>query len=169
MSQKMISKIKYDYGKKGPNYEVNMHIDLGRFEKQYSKSQFLLDSQIMTDMVPYMPMQTGTFINVTRAASASIAGSGKVVAAVPPMGRYLYMGKVMVDSATGKGPMRIEVSPGEYIFRFRKGAKLMATERDLQFSKAANPKVQKQWFDVAKRAHGKDWVKQAKRIAGGKA
>jgi hypothetical protein len=75
----------------------------------------------------------------------------------------------MVDSETGKGPMRIEVSPGEYIFRFRKGAKLVATDRDLKFSKAANPKAQKRWFDVAKRAHGKEWVKQVKKIAGGKA
>lgn len=148
---------------------VDANIDLGRVEENIRKAQFFVDSQVMTDMVPYMPMQTGNFIARTRAMSASIAGSGKVVAAAPPMGRYLYMGKVMVDSATGKGPMKIEVSPGEYIFRFRKGAKLVATDRDLKFSKAANPKVQKQWFDAAKRDHGKEWVKQVKKIAGGKA
>lgn len=158
-----------DYHFTSDTLSIDANIDLGRIEENIERAQYFLDSQVMTDMVPYMPMQTGNFIARTRAASASIAGSGKVVAAVPPMGRYLYMGKVMVDSATGKGPMRIEVSPGEYIFRFRKGAKLMATDRDLQFSKAANPKVQKQWFDVAKRAHGKDWIKQTKRIAGGKA
>lgn len=154
MSQKMISKIKYDYGKKGPNYEINMHIDLGRFEKQYSRAQFLLDSQIMTDMVPYMPMQTGTFINVTRAMSAAIAGSGKVVAAAPPMGRFLYEGKVMVDEVTG--------SPWA-----RKGAKKRVTDRNLDFSTAAHGKAQAHWFDAAKATHGNEWVKQAKKTAGG--
>ena len=151
------------------NLTIKANIDLGRIEGNIQKAQFALDSQVMTDMVPYMPMQTGNFIQRTRAMSAAIAGSGKVVAAAPPMGRYLYMGKVMVDSETGKGPARIPVGPNEYIFRFRKGAKLVATERDLQFSKAANPKVTKQWFDAAKRDHGRDWVKLAKRTAGGRA
>ena len=158
-----------DYHFTDSTLSIDANIDLGRIEENIRKAQFALDSQVMTDMVPYMPMQTGNFITRTRAMSAAIAGSGKVVAAAPPMGRYLYMGKVMVDSETGKGPMRIEVSPGEYIFRFRKGAKLVATDRDLKFSKAANPKVQKQWFDAAKRDHGKEWVKQVKKIAGGKA
>ena len=150
---------------------IDANIDLGRIERNIEKAQYFLDSQVMTDMVPYMPMQAGGcgFIGETRRLSADLAGTGIVVAAAPPMGRYLYMGKVMVDSETGKGPMRIEVSPGEYIFRFRKGAKLVATDRDLKFSKAANPKVQKQWFDAAKRDHGKEWVKQVKKIAGGKA
>ena len=158
-----------DYHFTDGTLSIDANIDLGRIERNIEKAQYFLDSQVMTDMVPYMPMQTGNFIQRTRAMSAAIAGSGKVVAAAPPMGRYLYMGKVMVDSETGKGPARIEVSPGEYIFRFRKGAKLVATDRDLKFSKAANPKVQKQWFDAAKRAHGKEWVKQVKKIAGGKA
>lgn len=158
-----------DYHFTDGTLSIDANIDLGRIERNIEKAQYFLDSQVMTDMVPYMPMQTGNFIQRTRAMSAAIAGSGKVVAAAHPMGRYLYMGKAMVDSKTGKGPMRIEVSPGEYIFRFRKGAKLVATDRDLKFSKAANPKAQKQWFDAAKRVHGKEWVKQVKKIAGGKA
>ena len=158
-----------DYHFTDGTLSIDANIDLGRIERDIEKAQYFLDSQVMTDMVPYMPMQTGNFITRTRAMSAAIAGSGKVVAAAPPMGRYLYMGKAMVDSETGKGPMRIEVSPGEYIFRFRKGAKLVATDRDLKFSKAANPEAQKQWFDAAKRSHGKEWVKEVKKIAGGKA
>ena len=158
-----------DYHFTDGTLSIDANIDLGRIERNIEKAQYFLDSQVMTDMVPYMPMQTGNFIQRTRAMSAAIAGSGKVVAAAPPMGRYLYMGKVMVDSETGKGPMRIEVSPGEYIFRFRKGAKLVATDRDLQYSDAAHPKVEKKWFDAAKRDHGKEWVKQVKKIAGGKA
>ena len=145
MSHKNISKIKFDYGDKGPNYEINMQIDVG---------PFILASQIMTDMPPYMPMQTGTFQNVTRAMSAAIAGSGKVVAAAPPMGRFLYEGKVMVG-VDSHSPFA------------RYGEKKVVTDRDLQYSTAAHPKVEKKWFDAAKRDHGSDWVKMAKKVAGG--
>lgn len=149
--RKMIKQIKWNYKDKGPNYEVNMHIDLDRFEKQYNLAQFALDSAVITSMVPYMPRNTGTFINVTKAMSASLAGTGKVVAAAPPMGRFLYEGKVMVDPVTN--------SPWA-----RPGAKKIVTEKDLQYS---NPSATPHWFDTAKDKHGKSWVRLIKRKAGG--
>ena len=161
---KRIKKLNYKFEYKDKTIEGVMRIDLSRFEGQYSKAQYALDSMVMTSMVPYMPMDTGTFINVTRGMSAAIAGSGKVVAAAPPMGRYLYEGKVMVDSLTGKGPAKIPLGPGAYILRYRKGAKLMATDNPLQYSrKSATP----HWFDTAKKKDGKMWVKKTKEIAGG--
>lgn len=141
-----------------------MDVDFKRFEKQFQKAQFYLDSQVMTDMVPYMPRVTGTFINLTKARSAAIAGSGEVVAAAPPYGRYLYMGKVMVDSQTGKGPRKIPKGPGEFEFRYRHGAKLVATERPLKYS---NPKATPKWFETAKKMYGDSWVREVKKIAGG--
>ena len=144
-----------------------MRIDLGRFEGQYSRAQYELDSMVMTSMIPFMPKQTGTFINVTQGMSQSIAGSGKVVAAAPPMGRYLYEGKVMVDSVTGKGPAKIPIGPGEYILRYRKGSKLKPTDRPLVYSKHTNPDVTKHWFDAAKKRHGKSWIRKTKQLAGG--
>lgn len=152
--KKMISRIKYHYKDKGPEYEINMYIDLQRFEKQFSNAQYKLDSMVMTSMVPFMPKQTGTFINVTRAMSAAIAGSGKVVAAAPPHGRFLYEGKVMIDPDTG--------SPWA-----RKGAKKEATNKDLDFFKGKNPNVQARWFEAAKKRDGEKWLVQVKRIAGG--
>ena len=149
--RKMIEQIKWNYQDKGPNYQVDMHIDLGRFEKQYHKAQYELDSTVMKDMVPYMPHDTGTFINVTKAMSAALAGTGKVVAAAPPMGRFLYEGKVMVDPVTN--------SPWA-----RPGAKKVVTDRDLKYS---NPKATPHWFDTAKEKHGKSWVKLVKKEAGG--
>lgn len=131
--------------------DIKVDINLSRFEKQYQEAQFWLDSQVMTDMVPYMPHQTGTFVNVTRAMSAALAGSGEVVAAAPPMGRFLYKGKVMVDPVTN--------SPWA-----RKGAKKVVTERDLTYS---NPKATPHWFDTAKQNHGKAWVDGVKKRAGG--
>lgn len=149
MSKKMIKQIHYSYKDKGPNYQINMEIDLGRFEKQYSRAQFELDSMIMTDMVPFMPRQTGTFISVTRAMSAAIAGTGKVVAAAPPMGRFLYEGKPMVGersrSAWADKGEKKEVVPGKL---------------DL------SPGVD-HWFDEAKSKYGDRWTAKAKKIAGG--
>lgn len=145
--RKMISQTHYNYSK--PN--LKMRINLSRFEKQYEDAQKKLDSMVMTDMKPYMPHQTGTFINITSAQSASLAGSGTVVAAAAPMGRFLYEGKVMVDPLTG--------SPWA-----RAGAKKVVTDRDLRYS---NPKATPHWFDTAKENHGESWVREVKKIAGG--
>lgn len=152
----MAKKLNYIKPKKH-TFKVNdgkMTLDLSRFEKQFQKAQFELDSVVMTDMKPYMPMQTGTFINVTSAMSASLAGSGIVVAAAPPMGRFLYEGKVMVDPETN--------SPWA-----RKGAKKVVTDRYLKYNKNAHPKATDHWFEEAKKKHGEEWVAKVKKIAGG--
>lgn len=132
--------------------DIEVKVSLDRFSRQYQEAQLWLDSQVMTDMVPYMPHVTGSFINLTRARSAALVGTGEVVAAAPPMGRFLYEGKVMVDPVTN--------SPWA-----RKGAKKVVTDRNLIYS---NPKATPHWFDTAKQAHGKDWVKGVKKRAGGK-
>lgn len=131
--------------------DVKVDVSLNRFEEQFQKAQYYLDSQIMNDMVPYMPNRDGIFVNLTRMRSAALQGTGKVVAGAPPQGRFLYEGKVMVDPVTG--------SPWA-----RKGAKKVVTERPLTYS---NPKATPHWFDTAKEKHGKSWVKGVKRIAGG--
>lgn len=145
--RKMISKIKHSVKKN----DIQFDVDFSRFEKQYEAAQYALDNMVMTSMQPYMPHDTGTFINVTKAMSAALAGSGKVVAAAPPMGRFLYEGKVMVDPATN--------SPWA-----RPGAEKVVTDRDLTYS---NPKATPHWFDTAKKNHGRSWVKAVKKIAGG--
>jgi hypothetical protein len=160
---KNIKKLRYQYDYKGKNLVAEMEIDLGRFEGQFSKAQYILDSTVMTDMVPYMPMDTGQFINVTKAMSASIAGSGKVVAAAPPFGRFLYNGLVMVDEATGspyarKGAKKVLVS--EF-------GGLTSAPQKLNFSKSAHPKATDHWFEAAKKEHGKQWIDIVKKNAGG--
>lgn len=146
---------------------VKIKLNMDRFSKQFNQAQWKLDGMVMNSMVPFMPHANGTFIQKTRAESASMAGSGKVCAGTRPYGRYLYMGKVMVDEATGKGPMKFISKYGAETFRFRKGARLKVTDRDLKFSKKHNPKVQAHWFDAAKKADGEKWVKAVKQIAGG--
>lgn len=164
---KNIEKIHYRFKYRDRTIDGVMQIDLSRFERQLSRAQYELDSMVMTSMIRYMPKDTGTFINVTLGMSQAIAGSGKVVAAAPPMGRFLYEGKIMVDSVTGKGPAKIPIGPGEYILRYRKGAKLKAIDRPLQYSKHANPNATDHWFEPAKKANKEAWIKKTKKLAGG--
>lgn len=164
---KQIEKIYYKFLYDDRTIEGVMEIDLSRFERQFERAQYELDSMIMASMVPYMPKDTGTFINMTMGMSAALAGTGIVVAAAPPMGRYLYEGVKMVDSVTEKGPMMIPISASLSVPRFRKGAKRKATTEPLNYSRHRNPDVTAHWFDAAKRDHGDAWVKKAKKIAGG--
>lgn len=142
------------------NGNMKINVDLSRFEQQYKEAQFWLDSQVMNDMVPYMPHQTGTFIQLTRARSAAMAGTGQVCAGAPPYGRFLYEGKGMVDELTGspwarKGAKKVLVS--EY------GGNTRAKENLTYSNKNATP----HWFDTAKKRHGKAWIAGAKKRAGG--
>lgn len=134
--------------------KLDMRLDLSRFDKQLAKAQYALDSMVMTSMVLYMPMDTETFINVTRGMSAAIAGSGKVVAAAPPMGQFLYEGKVMVGERTRSAFAA-------------KGERKEVIEKPLNYSRHAHPNVTDHWFDPAKKNHGDVWVKKTKKLAGG--
>ena len=159
------SKIKHFKGFSIVDGDIRITLNMNRFERQFQRAQYQLDGAVMNSMVPFMPRINGTFINVTREQSTSLQGTGMVVAAAAPQGRYLYMGKVMVDRDTGKGPYKIPTGPGgEYVLRFRKGARLSATNRPLKYS---YPKARSHWFDVAKQKDGKKWVRGVKETAGG--
>lgn len=135
---------------------VEIEFDPSRINRNLDNAQYALDTAVMTSMEPFMPMDSGQFIATTKAMSAAEAGTGRVTAAAPPYGRYLYMGKVMVDSATGKGPMVIPDGYGGVTLRFRKGAKLKATDRPLKYSR---PGAKARWFEEAKKKDSKEWTK----------
>lgn len=156
----MASKIKHFPSFSIVEGDIKVKVDLSRFEKQYQDAQFWLDNQIMTDMVPYMPHQTGTFVNITRAMSAALAGSGEVVAAAPPMGRFLYEGKTMVDILTGSPWARKDAKK---VLVSQYSGKTNAKE-NLTYS---NSKATSHWFDTAKKNHGKAWIDGVKKRAGG--
>lgn len=143
------------------NAYVTVHIDYEPVIEKIDKAQYWLDDTIMESMLPYMPNETGTFKQNTVRISKSLAGSGLICVAAPPFGRYLYEGKKMVDSVTGKGPAVIPLESGEYILRFRKGSTLVPTEEPLTYS---NPLAKPHWFDVAKEQFEEQWVKGVERI-----
>lgn len=143
--------------------DIRIELNLSRFDRQFQLAQYQLDGNIMNSMVPFMPMITGMFVDVTRAASAAVQGSGKVYAAYGPQGRFLYEGKTMVSPTTGstyakRGEKKVLVS--QYTGKTR-------AKENLQYTKTAHPKAQSHWFDAAKDVDGKEWVKRVKRTAGG--
>jgi len=73
-------------------------------------------------IIKYMPYRSGTL------ATKSVRQNNTEIVVNAPYARYQYFGKVMVDSITGKGPAYIP----NVGFRFRRGATLKATDRDLE-------------------------------------
>ena len=143
--------------------KVVMDLDMRRFEKQFTRAQYKLDSTVMTGMIPFMPMITGTFINVTKAMSAAIAGTGYVYAAAPPYGRFLYYGKTMVSPETGStfasyGEKKVLVSQ----YKGKTNAK-----ENLTYNKTAHPEARAEWYEEARKRYLKDWVNMTKATAGG--
>lgn len=133
---------------------MQARISLDRQRGAVKNAQFKLDVQIMNDMKPYMPMQTGNFIQRTAAESTAIAGTGVVIAAAAPYGRFLYEGKVMVGETSGS-PWAME------------GEKKVVTEKDLNFHKGAHPEAAPKWFEVAKLNHRSSWIRLVKKVTGG--
>lgn len=131
---------------------IEIELDMSTTEENFNRAQFELDSSIMTSMEKFMPMDSSSLINRTKAESASLAGTGKVIAAVGPYGRFLYMGKVMVG----------ERSKSAWA---KKGEKKVVTANRLTFERAA---AKPKWFEYAKSQNGEMWVRVAKRAAGGK-
>lgn len=137
---------------------VTVEVDMKRLENNFNRAQFALDSAIMTSMEPLMPRRDGNFIAITEGMSAAIAGTGKVVAAAPPYGRFLYEGATMVDVKTG--------SPWA-----RKGAKKVKVS-EFQGKTNASPNLtysgngQSHWFEKAKEKDLDSWVKVVENIVG---
>lgn len=121
---------------------ATLKVDTSRLERNMNKAQYALDSRVMTDMIPLMPMQTGNFIQRTVAQSASMAGTGKVVAGAAPFGRFLYYGKVMIGEVT-RSPWAMS------------GEKKVVTDRNLRFSR---PEAKAFWFEEAKKRHKDEWI-----------
>lgn len=84
----------------------------------------------------YMPFRTGVL-----ATKLKRIKSPTEIEVAAPYALYMYYGKVMVNSETGKGPAFI---PGVG-YRYRKGTVLKATERDLNYDLTKHSKAGPFW------------------------
>lgn len=134
-----------------------------------TEAEHVLAVQIKKDTDPFVPALTGSLMQRTRIEGQTGLsfgpGSGSYIVYPGPYARYLYYGKVMVDSATGKGPMRIVGKDGTEVIRFRKGAKLKPIDRDLKFNKSMNRHAQSHWFEASKAKNLSKWLRVAKEAA----
>lgn len=142
------------------NGGVHVTVDLKVYEARMREAQQWLGDRVLEDSRACMPHLTGDLQQRSHTED-----DGKKVIFPGPYARYLYGGKVMVDSVTGKGPRKIPTGPGEYILRFKKGAKLVPTSRPLSYS---NPQAVPQWFEHAKEKHAQFWIDGVKEKLGGK-
>lgn len=142
---------------------LTVEVKFDRFERQFEEAQEWLGNTVLEDCKPYMPLRTGNLIQ-----HSHVEDHGRRVVFPGPYARYLYGGVVMVDRDTGRGPMKIPDGPGGgYVLRFKKGAKLIPTNRPLSFTKTFNPQATDHWFDAAKAANIDYWLSEVKRRAGG--
>jgi hypothetical protein len=94
----------------------------------------------------YMPFRTGVLSTKLKFVKAPAE-----IEVLGPYARVTYYGKVMVDSETGKGPANI---PGVG-YRFRNGAVLKATEREMQYTKTFHPNAGPFWDRALMAAEGR--------------
>ena len=119
-----------------------------------SKANLMLAVQVEKDTRPYVPADSDLSL------SQRTRVMGNYIVYPDPYARYLYKGKVMVDSITGKGPRKIP----EVGYRFRLGATLVATSRDLTFQTAVHPKAQSHWFEASKHDNLEKWERVAAKV-----
>lgn len=125
---------------------VRVFIHTDRFSDQYIRAQQWLGDRVLEDCKPLMPLVIGDLQQRSHTEN-----NGRRVVFPGPSGRFLYMGKVMVDPDTG--------SPWA-----RRGVKKVVTNRPLHYSR---PGATSHWFDAAKARNGEYWIEGVKRIAGG--
>ena len=138
----------------GPVFKVDIQISMSNLTGRVDGAQRKLDQAVMTHMVNYMPMVTGSFINLVKARSASVAGTGIVYAAAGPSGRFLYEGKGMVDEGTGSTWARKDAKK---VLVSQYAGKTRAKE-ELAYTTTFHPKVTSHWFVPAKAEYCDNWV-----------
>nr|DAS66164.1 MAG TPA: Minor capsid protein [Caudoviricetes sp.] len=132
---------------------MDINVSFDRLARYMSASQRALDNQILTDMVDYIPMETGNLTRQTLAINRENVGSGELVLDATDYARYLYHRKLMIDPETGSAWARPQT------------IKIM-TDQDLEYSRAAHGKAGSHWFERAKEERKRTWLKVARQAAG---
>lgn len=127
-----------------------------RFAQACTEAEHALANEVAKDTTPFVPALTNSLTARTQVDGNKIIYPG-------PYARYPYYGKVMVDSVTGKGPMHFIGKDGNEVIRFRKGATLVATDRNLDIQQTVHPQAQSHWFEASKKQNLDKWTRFAER------
>lgn len=142
--------------------ETNINETIGRaLAQNASKGENDLAKEILKDTERYTPMLNGSLDKRTHVRGRAIIYPG-------PYARYLYYGKVMVRADTGQGPSHYVDKNGNEVVKNRKGYKMMATNKNLVFTKAHHPEAQAHWFEASKAQNLDKWTQVAAAAMTGK-
>lgn len=124
-----------------PNFEVE--IDGNSLAEKFSKAQNDLNNQIISDTAEYVPMSQGILSNsVHEEHGDEIVWNG-------PYARFLYMGKLMLDSRGSSWALP--------------NTKKHVVNKDLKYSKEAHSKAGPKWFERAMDEHKNNWIETVKK------
>lgn len=123
---------------------------------QDGRAQMFHTQNCLRRIKRYMPFLSGATYKIT-VAQTNIR-KPEIVTDVP-YARYLYYGKAMVNSKTGKGPALI---PGVG-YRYKKGTILKPTDRDLKYTTTKNPNAGPFWDRALVANEGKALVADLQR------
>ena len=132
---------------------MKVDISFDRLARYMSASQRALDKQILTDIIPYMPMQSGHLVQETLAMNEPNIGSGELVLNTTEYARFLYHGKLMIYEPTGSS-----WAPA--------GETKIVTDIPLNYSKTSHENAGPEWFEEAKKARKRTWLNVARKAAG---
>lgn len=127
-------------------------------DPEVRKANLWLANEVWKTTKPFVPAQTMSLNKKSHVEDTKVVYPG-------PYARYLYYGKAMVDPATGKGPPRFkDKETGEYIIRWPEGSKLVASSKDLVFSKEVHKSAQAFWFEASKAKNKESWIRGAEKV-----
>lgn len=120
------------------------------------RAEHIVAVQAAKDTSPYVPAKNLMLDRTTRVEGNTIIYPG-------PYARYLYYGKVMVDAETGRGPAHFKDKFGNELIRYRKGATLKATEKNLVFNTKVHSQARSHWFEASKAQNLDKWLRVAQK------
>ncbi len=106
-----------------------------------TEAEHVVAAQAMKDTSPFVPFDNGILDKSARVEGNTIIYPG-------PYARYLYHGKLMIDSDTGSS-----WAP--------KGGTKALTDRDIVFSKEHHGNAQSHWFEASKVQNLEKWQETA--------
>lgn len=117
-------------------FDVKVEINDAKLKARVDRANEILANEAMKDTDKFVPKLTGTLSGGARVSDGQIVYPG-------PYARYLYHGKLMVDSKTGSSYAR-------------KGSTKTLTGKSINVAKS-NPMAQPEWFKVSKGLNLEKW------------
>lgn len=117
-------------------FDVKVEINDAKLKARVDRANEILANEAMKDTDKFVPKLTGTLSGGARVSDGQIIYPG-------PYARYLYHGKLMVDSKTGSSYAR-------------KGSTKTLTGKSINVAKS-NPMAQPEWFEVSKGLNLEKW------------